>query len=39
MTVKPVARVVVLNGHGRFSEEIVQTQQASLWKCSERITR
>jgi hypothetical protein len=39
MIAKPVVLVVVLNGHGRFSEEIVQTQQASLWKCSERITR
>jgi hypothetical protein len=36
MIVKPVERVVALNGHGRYSNEIGQTQQASLLKCKER---
>ncbi len=36
MIAKPVVLVAVSNGHGRFSNEIGQTQQASLLKCKER---
>jgi hypothetical protein len=36
MIAKPVVLVAVLSGHGRFSNEIVQTQQAYLLKCKER---
>ena len=39
MTAKPVERVVALNGHGRYSNEIVQTQQASPLKCKEMTIR
>jgi len=36
MIAKLVERVAVLSGHGRYSNEIGQTQQASLLKCKER---
>lgn len=38
MIAKPVVLVAASNGHGRYSNEIGQTQQASRKKCKESIT-
>jgi len=39
MIAKPVVLVAVLSGHGRYSNEIGQTQQASQKKCNGRTIR